>query len=402
MGQRAKKGGIIRFVFYNTVINCERNRILLLVGLMNKMISSEFSTAVALYQLLIKEELTLQTREISSTNIQTPESCQTGENDQEEVNDFVIDSKGSVFSANGPAPYQGDILENPELLWTDDVWTKEKEENAKEVLQKQGGAMTDYWKNHYIAKAGNYWNDFYKRNQDHFYKDRHYIHVVFPELQPSPDSKDPRVLLEVGCGVGNAALPLLDINPCLHIIGIDFAKSAIQIFQNHIDNQLKGEKQQRIEVYHHDITNTDYPFLESSRLLSHVGRNASSSGYFDYIMCMFVLSAVPVTNHLRVLQSFHSMMKEGGKLFLRDYGRYDEAQLRFKKGSKVEENFYVRQDGTCSYFFTIEELTELAQRIGFEVEEMYYIHRQYANRQQKKARYRVWIHAKLVKVKKES
>ncbi len=80
-----------------------------------------------------------------------------------------------------------------------------------------------------------------------------------------------------------------------------------------------------------------------------------------------------------------------------DANRYDEAQLRFKKGSKLEENFYVRQDGTCSYFFSTDEINALASAAGFAVEELHYILRQYANRQQKKARYRVWIHAKLVK-----
>jgi methyltransferase-like protein 6 len=77
--------------------------------------------------------------------------------------------------------------------------------------------------------------------------------------------------------------------------------------------------------------------------------------------------------------------------------RYDEAQLRFKKGSKLDDNFYVRQDGTCSYFFSIDEVKELAEEAGFVVEESHFILRQYANRQQRKARYRVWIHAKLVK-----
>ena len=31
-------------------------------------------------------------------------------------------------------------------------------------------------------KANVFWHQFYKRNLDHFYKDRHYLHVVFPDL----------------------------------------------------------------------------------------------------------------------------------------------------------------------------------------------------------------------------
>lgn len=79
--------------------------------------------------------------------------------------------------------------------------------------------------------------------------------------------------------------------------------------------------------------------------------------------------------------------------------RFDEAQLRFKKGSKLDENFYVRQDGTCSFFFSEEELRSLAQEVGFHCEELQTIQRQYANRQQRKARSRAWIHMKLCKPK---
>ena len=296
-------------------------------------------------------------------------------------NTEIIDSStGSIFSAAGPAPFQGDILERPDLVWTEDVWTAEKEEKAIESIKSQGDPITPYWRNHYVNKAGSYWNDFYKRNQDHFYKDRHYIHVVFPEL--STISNTTKYLLEVGCGVGNAVLPLLDINPSLHITAIDFAKSAIQILQNTIATKLPTEKQQRMTAAVCNIANDPLPVPSNS---------------LDYTLCMFVLSAVPPECHISVFKKLYMGLKSGGKLFFRDYGRYDEAQLRFKKGCKLDDHFYVRQDGTCSYFFTIEELTEIVTTIGFQIEELYYIYRQYANRQQRKARYRVWVHCKLIK-----
>ena len=78
--------------------------------------------------------------------------------------------------------------------------------------------------------------------------------------------------------------------------------------------------------------------------------------------------------------------------------RYDEAQLRFKKGSKLGDNFYVRQDGTCAYFFDLDQLQAMCAQVGLVQEEAHYVRRQYANRQQKVARHRVWIHAKFVKI----
>jgi SAM-dependent methyltransferase len=103
-----------------------------------------------------------------------------------------------------------------------------------------------------------------------------------------------------------------------------------------------------------------------------------------------------------VIRKLFRALKPGGHLLVRDYGRYDEAQLRFGKGSKIEENFYVRQDGTCAYYFDKRELSDMViatadSSCQFEEMESIYIMRQYANRQQKKARYRVWLQAKYVK-----
>lgn len=61
------------------------------------------------------------------------------------------------------------------------------------------------------------------------------------------------------------------------------------------------------------------------------------------------------------------------------------------------------QDGTTSYFFSLDDLRRLfchrsrEDGASLEEEELWYVKRQYANRGQKVARRRVWVHGKFRK-----
>ena len=44
---------------------------------------------------------------------------------------------------------------------------------------------------------------------------------------------------------------------------------------------------------------------------------------------------------------------------MRDYGVNDHSMIRFDPGHKLDERFYFRQDGTRTFFFTLEDIEAL-------------------------------------------
>ena len=302
-------------------------------------------------------------------------------------------------------------------LVTIDLWDDTRINEAQVRLSTQGDNVSDYWKENYKKNAGQYWHEFYKRNTDNFYKDRHYLHVEFPELlqyndcssgscssggsgsssidsellvQEAKEEGDAKPtkpiiqthhvqMLEVGCGVGNAVIPLLELNSNLYVNAIDFATSAITILRKHASITKYSE---RLVANVCDVIHDELPLTE-------VARNNG----LDIVLCMFVISAINPDQQQQVFNKLANSMKIGGRLLFRDYGRYDEAQLRFKKGSKIQENLYVRNDRTMAYYFDLSDLMKLCQNAGLmEIEgRCGYIRVQQTNRGQGKARHRVFV-----------
>ena len=120
----------------------------------------------------------------------------------------------------------------------------------------------------------------------------------------------------------------------------------------------------------------------------------------DIVICIFVLSALHPDTWSTAIENIHKILKPGGRVLLRDYARYDLTQVRFKKQRLLQDNFYIRGDGTRVYFFTNQELETMFK--GFEVEQNVTDRRLLVNRAKKLKMFRMWVQAKFRKPLEDS
>ncbi|XP_036422127.1 mRNA N(3)-methylcytidine methyltransferase METTL8 [Colossoma macropomum] len=345
-----------------------------------------------------------------------------------------------LHSGRPPAPLGARILTNPDdifqhNMWDHVQWSPEEFEEARQKAEENSRERIPIEEQvRYDRDANMYWNGFYEMHQNKFFKNRQWLFSEFPELLPQgceadhtswgqesgvtdlnsqggchkdllidlpvlgqqqqhsssnsavkshnsvafPGQHASFRILEVGCGAGNSVFPIINTiresNAFLYCF--DFSSRAIQLVKEHPDYDPAV-----CHAFVQDVCDDAplFPFPFES---------------LDVILVVFVLSSIHPKRMQGVLNHLAGYLKHGGIILFRDYGRYDLSQLRFKIGQCLSENFYTRQDGTCVYFFTKDEVHQLFTNAGLEELQNLEDRRLQVNRGKKIVMHRVWMQSK--------
>lgn len=252
-------------------------------------------------------------------------------------------------------------------------------EQESEALQQQNSRLVPEHKAKLLEQnSQKHWDLFYKRNETRFFKDRHWTTREF-EVLLDCKNVDFKVMLEVGCGTGNLIFPLIEEGLNYYFYACDFSPRAVEFVKKH---ELYNED--KVKAFQADITtDTVFDYIEEQSV--------------DIVTLVFVLSSVHPENFNKTLRNIYRLLKPNGVLLFRDYGLHDMAQIRFKPGHKIAENFYMRQDGTRSYFFSTDFTGKLFSEAGYRIVENDYVHRRTINKKENVDVGRIFLQSKLLK-----
>ena len=324
-------------------------------------------------------------------------------------------------------------------FWKQFQWTEQDSNKAEkelseslskcDIAENAPAGRGQFFINKLEKEAGLNWDKFYSSHQTNFFKDRHYLEKAFPDefgivygnssssLQHQTSHEgngtaadivdgDNFTIAECGCGVGNTVLPLLELDPVMYVtdctkqrvakknlvvLGFDFSSIAIELLQQDA-RYIKAKNENRSNAAVWDITRTPPKDVM-----------ANFEGMTDISLLLFCLSAISPGEAMRnAARHVAQTLKPGGTLIFRDYGRYDEAQMKLGKSraKRIGENFYVKHDGTRCYYFELKDLEGLFGPNGvggLEVLELKYIQREYSNRSSDTVRRRIWVQGRFRK-----
>ncbi|CAL3963173.1 hypothetical protein PZA11_000868 [Diplocarpon coronariae] len=281
----------------------------------------------------------------------------------------------------------------------DHVETDETYKQYAEIqyAKQRESPVSDFDKSRFNSEPAKWWNNFYKNNTANFFKDRKWLQQEFPILSEiTKADAGPICLLEVGAGAGNTAFPILahNQNQNLKIHACDFSQKAVEVIR---ENEAYDAKNIQADVW--DVASDELP-------------PGLEEGSVDLVIMIFIFSALSPEQWKQAVQNTHRLLKPGGQVLFRDYGRGDLAQVRFKKGRYLEENFYIRGDGTRVYFFEKDELVKIwtgkpadqdvaskyENTTGFEVLNLGVDKRLLVNRAKQLKMYRCWMQGRFQKL----
>ncbi|XP_012883859.1 PREDICTED: methyltransferase-like protein 8 [Dipodomys ordii] len=365
-----------------------------------------------------------------------PSRCQSGYHPVAPLGSRILTDPARVFEHN---------------MWDHMQWSKEEEEEARKKVEENSAVQVILEKQvKYESEASKYWDTFYKIHKNKFFKNRNWLLREFPEILPIDQKIEENVeelswdhvktnaadcfsgkqeqkkhlkknglsdgqsqlrsdfsnleaeearkelqktevfpgsnatfrILEVGCGAGSSVFPILNTLqnlPESFLYCCDFASRAVELVKAH-----SSYRASQCSAFVHDICEDGlpYPFPD---------------GILDVVLLVFVLSSIHPDRMQGVVSRLSKLLKPGGMLLFRDYGRYDKTQLRFKKGHCLSENFYVRGDGTRAYFFTKGEVHHMFHKAGLYEKQNLVDHRLQVNRKKQVKMHRVWVQGKFQK-----
>ncbi len=203
------------------------------------------------------------------------------------------------------------------------------------------------------------WDDFHGTHDSGvFFKERRYLLAEFPALL------EVGCVLEVGCGSGSSALPVIAANPSATVLACDWSANAVRCAERAVASRAPDDAD-RFEAFVCDPSTSARGALagEVHRRLER--RGGVHRGGVDAALLVFVLSAVPPgTTTATFLRRCVEAVRPGGLVCFRDYGAYDLPMLRFPPSRRLADRQYARMDGTLARFFTVDEVRTMFREAG--------------------------------------
>ncbi len=276
-------------------------------------------------------------------------------------------------------------------------------EEERQKLESDKYTVSEFKHNRLELEAKKNWDLFYRRNKAKFFKDRYWTFREFDELNPDFDhaksdntnTSQIKSILEIGCGVGNFVYPLIKQNKEIYAYACDFSHDAIKLLKENTDYD-----ESRLQGFVCDATKKNS-----------LAESLPNGVKVDCVTLIFVLSAIHPNKMRIVCENIAQVLKPGGMILVRDYGLYDHSMIRFQPGHKLDEKFYFRQDGTRTFFFSLDDINKLflepfhSQNDGYNTENLYlyeksiseYVFRETINIKENLKVPRVFIQSKFIR-----